>query len=246
MERGELLAELRARVRQMEQAGRATQAVLPFGLVEIDEHLPGGGLALGALHELSGGGPDADHAAAATLFVAGILARLSGVVLWCLPRRDLFAPALAGAGLDPQRLIIAETGTEQAVAAVVEEGLRHGGLAAVVGEITRLPAAQARRLQLAAETSGVTGLLLRRWQKRAAAEPTAAMTRWRITPAPTSALPVPGVARARWHVALERCRGAPPAEWLVEACDEAGYLARPAELADRPAAADAARRLAAG
>ena len=50
--------------------------VLPFGVAEVDAWLPEGGLALGALHEVAGGGADGVMAAAATLFVAGVLARL--------------------------------------------------------------------------------------------------------------------------------------------------------------------------
>jgi len=40
-------------------------------------------LACGALHEVAGGGADAVHGAAAALFVAGIVARTKGDVLWC-------------------------------------------------------------------------------------------------------------------------------------------------------------------
>ena len=63
------------------------------------------------------------------------------------------------------------------------------GLAAVVGEIGRLPMVAGRRLQLAAERSGVTAFLLRRWRNaaEAAAErerPSAALTRWRVTALP--------------------------------------------------------------
>jgi hypothetical protein len=32
------------------------RAVLPFGVPEIDDRLPGGGLALASLHEVCGGG----------------------------------------------------------------------------------------------------------------------------------------------------------------------------------------------
>jgi protein ImuA len=35
---------------------RHERAVLPFGIKAIDERLPEGGLALGALHEMAGGG----------------------------------------------------------------------------------------------------------------------------------------------------------------------------------------------
>ena len=54
----------------------------------------------------------------------------------------------------------------------VEEGLRAPGLAAVVGEIGPLPGGS-RRLQLAAERSGVTALLLRRWRNAGRRRPSA-------------------------------------------------------------------------
>src|SRR6202045_3985190 len=87
----------------LEGASGRRRSVLPSGLKAIDRHLPGGGLALGALHEVAGGGHGAIDGAAAALFAAGIAARLRGRVLWCLTRQDLFAPALAQAGLMPDR-----------------------------------------------------------------------------------------------------------------------------------------------
>jgi hypothetical protein len=89
------IEELRERIRRLESAVGRRRLVLPFGLKAIDRHLPGGGLALGALHEVAGGGHGAIDGAAAALFAAGIAARLRGRVLWCLTRQDLFAPALA-------------------------------------------------------------------------------------------------------------------------------------------------------
>src|SRR6185312_13811573 len=143
---------------------------------------------------IGGTGFGAMHGAAAALFTAGMLARLSGPIFWCLSRRDLFAPALAGVGL-----------------------------------------------QLAAEASGVTAFVLRRWRSVAAAEEfartTAATTRWRIAAAPSSPLPVPGIGRPRWIVELIRSRAGECGIWEMEACDAQGCLALPGELADRSAAA---------
>jgi protein ImuA len=225
---------LRHRIRHMERGDRTAHPVLPFGLPVVDEHLPGGGLALGALHEVAGGELGTVHGATATLFAAGILARLTGTVLWCLRYPDLFAPALAAAGLHPDRVIYLEVGDERSVLQAVEEGLRHGGLAGVVGEISNLPMIASRRLQVAAETSGTLGLMLRRWQATEAAvafsQPSAAMSRWRITALPSSPLPVDGIGRAVWRVELLRYRGAEPCTWILEACDRRGYLAVPADL----------------
>lgn len=236
------LDTLRTRIALIETAARQPHAALPFGLDAIDATLPRGGLALGALHEVGG----CDSGAAATLFVAGIVARTRGFVLWCVARPDLFAPALDQAGLDPDRVIYVEAGAEKAVLACVEEGLRHGGLGGVVGEVARLSMTASRRLQLAAETSGTIGIALRRGPRGAAAmdggQPTAATTRWRVTALPSTPLPVPGIGRGRWFVELIRCRAGPCAAFKVEACDEEGRLALPADMADRSAAPQAGFR----
>src|ERR1700691_4047032 len=84
--------------------------VLPFGIAAVDSRLPGGGLSVGALHEVAGGGNGAIDGAAAALFTAGIAARTRGKVLWCVTRPDLFAPALAQAGVGPDRVIYVEGG----------------------------------------------------------------------------------------------------------------------------------------
>lgn len=85
-------------IRRIETGDRVSSGVLPFGVAEIDERLPGGGLALGALHEIAGGANGALDGAAAALFAAGVLARTHGQILWCVSRGDLFAPAIAQAG----------------------------------------------------------------------------------------------------------------------------------------------------
>jgi protein ImuA len=122
-----IVEELRERIRRIEGPSERGRGVLPFGIKEIDRHLPGGGLALGALHEVAGGGNGAIDGAAAALFAAGIAARTRGKVLWCITRPDLFAPALAQAGLKSDRVIYLEAGDDKSVLACFEEGLRHGG-----------------------------------------------------------------------------------------------------------------------
>jgi protein ImuA len=137
--------------------------------------------------------------AAAALFAAGVAARTRGKVLWCITRPDLFAPALAQAGLVPDRVIYIEAGDEKTVLICFEKGLRHGGLGAVVAGFARLSMGASRRLRLAAEGSVTIGLAIRRWRRPAEAadfgQPTASITRWRITALPATPLPVPGVGR---------------------------------------------------
>ncbi|WP_299360382.1 damage-inducible protein [uncultured Paracoccus sp.] len=239
-------AALRARIARIEGDGRPMQAVLPFGIAALDRRLPQGGLALGCLHEVAGGGNGAVDGAAAACFAAGIAARTQGKVLWCVVRQDLFAPGLEQAGLAPDRVIHVEAGDERAVLACIEEGLRHGGLGAVVGEVPKLSMTASRRLHLAARGSGTLGLALRRWRRQTEAvdfgQPTAAMTRWRVSVLPSAPLPVPGIGRARWLVELIRARAGESLDIELEACDGTGRLGVPADVADGPAAADGWRR----
>jgi protein ImuA len=226
-----VISDLRARIQRLETTSVRLHDVLPFGVSTIDQHLPQGGLALGCLHEVAGGGEGAIHGAAAATFTAGIAARTRGKVLWCVTKADLFAPALAQVGLPPDRVIYVEAGDEKSVLACFEEGLRHGGLGAVVGEVARLSITASRRLQLAAESSGSIGLAIRRWRRQTEAvdfgQPTASVTRWRVTALPSTPLPAPGVGRARWQLELIRCRAGEAADFVVEACDVKGSLAIP-------------------
>ncbi|HXW70891.1 MAG TPA: damage-inducible protein [Methylocella sp.] len=188
--------------------------------------------------------------AAAALFVAGVAARTRGPVLWCVTRQDLFAPALAQAGLKPDRATYVEADDEKSVLICFEEGLRHGGLGAVVAEVALLSMTASRRLQLAAEQSASLGLAIRRWRRPAEAadfgQPTASLTRWRISVLPAAPLPVPGVGRARWRLELIRCRAGECADFEVEACDAKGHLALPSDLANRPSAEGTRGRRATG
>ena len=242
------LESLRAEVRAIESAGTAeARPCLPFGVEAIDTRLAGGGLAGGALHEAA---PDRSHLgddAAATLFLASIAARTDGPILWALGRRDLFAPGLALAGLEPNRVLYAECGRDEDVLAVMEEGLRHGGLGAVVGEVARVPMAATRRLQLAAEEGGTMALMLKRWRRNGEdplSVPSTAVTRWRLACAPSEKLAVPGVGRPRWRLTLARQRGGEPHLWTMESPDAEGRLALPSEFEHRPGEGERERRAA--
>ncbi|HYW15188.1 MAG TPA: protein ImuA [Allosphingosinicella sp.] len=233
----ERLAALRAEVRALESAGAGEERpCLPFEVDSIDSRLAGGGLPVASLNEAAGGRRGPSDEAAATLFLASIAARRPGMVLWALARRDLFAPGLAGAGLSPDRVLYAECGRDEDVLAVMEEGLRHGGLAAVVGEVGRAAMPATRRLQLAAEEGGTLALMLRRWRgnEDPLAPPSAAVTRWRLACAPSSPLPVAGIGRPRWRLALARQRGGAPFDLIMESPDAEGRLALPSELEHRP------------
>ncbi len=266
-----LLAELRERVAHLDGSGVRARPGLPFGVEAIDRHLPGRRAAArrAARGEWGGRGLHAWRRGGAVHRRGAGAARRAGAVV-PLRRRDLFAPGLANAGLDPDRVIYAEAGDAKNVLLAMEEGLRHAPLAGVVGEVDRIGLTASRRLNLAAEASGVAAFALKRGWRHGDVEreePSAAHTRWRIAAMPSRALEVPGLGRALWRLELTRCRNGEAAQWLVEACDEQGHIALadvggqicagnlppapapvavPAELSDRPAAHPSPLRRAAG
>lgn len=220
-DRTALLAELRARIRGLEGLGGEGGRTLPFGVEAVDSALPGGGLPLGCLHEVT-----AEDPGVGTAFAAGLLARLAAArpvvwpvmwpVMWIVRGRDLHAAGLAAYGLTPDRLIVVRARRDADALWAMEEALRCPHLSAVLGEAGRLDLTASRRLQLAAESSGVTGVLLRLGADRSVAAATAAVTRWRIAPAPAGEEADHGVGEPRWRVTLERCRGGRPGAWLLD------------------------------
>ncbi len=256
--RGAAVAALRRRVaaiRATKAIDTAMQGApappLTLGVAAIDRILPGGGLARGALHEVLGGhdrapnGHASNGGGAALAFTAVLAARRAaavenagpqdstgnGQVLWCPARPGLYGPGLAAFGLGPGQLILVHARDDQQRLWAMEEGLKCTGLAMVVGEVGRLDLGQSRRLQLAAEASGVTALLLPR---KPALGPdgdspglSAGLTRWRITAlpsAPTTSAPTTsaptggyaGIGAPRCRVELLRCKGGRPGDWLLQ------------------------------
>ena len=252
------LAALRDQVRRIEQ-GRAAERkrpVAPLGLAALDAALPGGGLPLGALHEIEGERAEWDDGV--TLgFCLALLARMERAfpkmdrkILWISRQGDLYPPALAGQGLDPGRFLMVRARADHEVLWAMEEGLRCNRLAAVVGEVEGLDRLAGRRLQLAAEGNGVTAFVLHRRFRplRRGREASAALSRWRVTAAAScDALDAHFIGRPQWRLDLLRCRGAAPGSWQVEWDDAAcGFSLAPAlrdgSLAAQPPARDGQTR----
>ena len=236
------LAMLQATIARIERGAAAgvRRDAVPLGLPAIDAALPGGGLAAGVVHEVTG--------SAAGGFVALLAGRFAGPVLWCVmasSRTELYGPGLAAFGLDTRRLVIARCASRQDMLWAMEEGLRDPALAVVVGEPDRTVALTAsRRLQLAAETGGATGLVLRRGAEEGALAPSAVFSRWQADLAPAQGV--------RWRLDLLRCRGEMhgpwsrtwPKTWTVDWCDATRDLTLVPGAGHRPAAAGAGELLA--
>jgi protein ImuA len=268
------LTALRAQVRRIEQGrgadaiGGRARPVAPLGLAALDDALPGGGLPLGALHEIEGERAEWDDGAT-TGFCLALLTRLGLArldrrfptgrkILWISRQGDLYPPALAGQGLDPGRFLLVRAKGDAEVLWAMEEGLRCRRLAAVVGEVEGLDRLAGRRLQLAAEasldgrgphetsaTSAVTAFALHRRFRppRAGRAASAALSRWRVTASASGdQLGESFIGRPRWRLDLLRCRGAAPGSWQVEWDDAAcGFSLAPA-LRDRSLGAQPCRQ----
>jgi len=224
-----LVASLRREIGRVELR---PHGVLSFGRPEIDGYLPGGGLACGALHAVTG---EAGARLGFAACLAGRLQRQSGrPVVWVSARPELYGTGLLRLGLDPARLLLVRAPRPSDLLWALEEALRTPGIAAAIGEARALDAVAGRRLQLAAQTSGVMGLLL--MQEDAQSVP-GSVTRWHLGAAPSMS-DLPGLGPTRWQADLMRCRGAEPKSWLMEWQDAtdsaAGGFAVIAEPLDRP------------
>lgn len=77
--------ELRARISSV-GARSSPSAALAFGVAGVDGRLARGGISTDGLHEVCARSPGFADDAAATLFLAGLAARIRGQVLWALTR----------------------------------------------------------------------------------------------------------------------------------------------------------------
>ncbi len=190
-----------------------------------------GGLQLGALHEVVSS--ESRNAGALSGFAFALLARVldlrPGPVLVV---QDVRAAQEAGRfhgaglvtfGIDPARLIVVRVNRLEDLLWCLEEGATCSALAAVIGEIQGAQQAvgltASRRIALRAGRSAVPVVLLRHG---AVQEPTAAVTRWQITPAISRAPEFlkegshAGLGAPVWTVDLTRNREGRPGRLTVE------------------------------
>ncbi len=259
-DKSSLLADLKDRIAGIESAGSKVvtdrpTGVVPLGVADLDDALPGGGLARGRLHEVTSTGGRSKRTrlegdVAALGFAAALVGRAAGdegAVLWCTNQKSLYhagglhGPGLSVFGVDARRLVLIDGADDTQVLWAMEEGLRSGALDAVAGEVGNLTLAVSRRLQLAAEAGGGLGLLVRVSTKKTAKTVTAASTRWEVAVAAGESVEsLEGLGAARWDVRLARCRGGSERRWQVEWNHETHCFAVVAPMAGQPAVPGAA------
>jgi protein ImuA len=165
-----MVEELREQVRRIEGARRRSEAedgeaVVSSGAPPLDRLLPEGGLLRGSLVEwlVEGEGRGAGMLA----LIAAREAALEGGAVVVMDRgKSFYPPAAAALGIDLEKLIVVRAGHEKDELWALEQSLACRGVAAVWAPLARLDWRSFRRLQLAAESSGALGLLLRPNQVR--------------------------------------------------------------------------------
>jgi protein ImuA len=205
---------------RMEGVPKQEETCLAFGFPALDRHLPHGGLAFGATHEIAPK-TEADLPAAFG-FLISLLAHTPGAapLLLVLSSRKLarcgglHGNGLMGLGLDPARLTLVETDNEAEALWATEEAVRARGPAAVASALGgKLDLKTSQRLSHAAREANLPLLLLR---PENAAEIATTATRWRIGAAPGIRDRFGLLAGWRWRVSLERCRNGRPGDWVLE------------------------------
>jgi protein ImuA len=153
---------------------------------DATRHLPEGGLAGGAVHEMRGPPEAFAHITFVILLLAGqagetpILQAGETPILWVSTVQNAYPPGIAWLGLDPGRILFAQAASDAECLGSLEVALR-GGMTGIAeaGVVSRLAA---RRLSLAARAGGSIGFLLRHAAPRTAQDSTAFATRWFIAP----------------------------------------------------------------
>lgn len=130
------------------------------GFAALDAALPGGGWPTGCLVEILPRHEGIGELRLLGPALAG-LARSGRCLAWIAPPHLPYAPALAAAGIDPQRLLVVRTRSPQETLWATEQALR----SAACGAVLAWPAAprypDLRRLQIAAEKSSGLAVLFR-------------------------------------------------------------------------------------
>lgn len=230
-QRRQIVVQLQAELRRYENAKRpAGAARASTGCRELDRLFPEAGIARGTLIEWL-----AEGAGCGALWLALAAARQAcqehGPLVLIDGRGTFYPPAAVRAGLDPQRLIVVRAPAAGDENWALDQTLRSEGVGAVLCVTDRLKPRAARRLQLAAESSGGVGFLVRPLSVRA--EPCWSEVRLLVEP---RAGGEPGRGR-RLTVEVLKTRGAVagdlarPKRLELEVDDETGVVRAVAQLA---------------
>jgi hypothetical protein len=228
--RDDLLSDLTQRIRNIELTVRpAHTSPVSTGIPALEQWLPERHLAPGSLVELLSS-TDGAGAWTVAFFMARNACGSRKILVVVDGQARFYPPAAVAHGVDLSRLIVIHPRKLQDAALAVDQSLRTPAVGSVIGWYDRLATPAFRRLQLAAESGGGLGLLLR--PSAAQGTPTFAALRILVTPLVASITP------RRVRLDALRCRGGREGQSLILEIDDAtGHVRVPAGMA--PAAIDA-------
>lgn len=242
----EALVSLRQTIARLEgrPVAEAAVPVLRFGCPEIDDHLPGGGIAPGSVNDIVPVGYDATPAALG--FALALLAASQGPAALVQSRRleaelgQPYGPGLQDAGIDPARLLVVSADSEADAQWAIEECLTAAALSFVVGLLgAPLSPTVGRRFSLAAQNAGHPLVLL---HPHDTAGSNTADTRWLVATAPAARDRFGALGDPRWTVTLQRNRNGRTGQWILESGHGPHRFRVVETLADRPLPAPATIR----
>jgi protein ImuA len=206
---------------------RTHQGVIPFGATKLDDNLPGGGLALGAVHEFFYNDPENSVSIPSTL--PTLLARnlvtqhystptngwlpqhstrtLPFLMMWigkrCWPTPFLLDQEILG------NCLFIDPPTQELLLWSVESALRSSVVKLVIVDCPRVSLNATRRLSLAARKSSSMCILLR--DRKDQDLPSSAATKWRVSPFPST------TTWPTWKLDLLRSKGSHSdiSSWIV-------------------------------
>jgi protein ImuA len=159
------------------------------------------------------------------------LAAVAAPRFWFSERGRPYAHGLTALGLTAGRLLVIAPRTEAETLWALEETLRSGAAALVVGAVEGASLVATRRLDLIAREAGALAALIRTTPTK---NLSAARRRWRLSQAPSAPHPHDPKASGapRWRAVLERSRDGALGEALLEHDDETFRLHLVDGLAD--------------
>jgi protein ImuA len=212
----DLIRDLKERLRQMERSCRpAGERTFSTGITALDRLLPDGGLKNGTLIEWLSDG-EGTGAATLALLIAAETLKQGGALVVVDERGEFYPPAAAGITIALEQMVVVRPRGAREALWSVEQALRSRAAAVVLSWAGRLNDRVFRRWQLAAETGGGVGFLLRPLTCRG--EPSWAEARLLVEALPASA---PAQGR-RLRVVLLHGRGKAGSEVELELSDETG------------------------
>ncbi len=245
LSRAAVLQSLAFQIQTIEAGQRPSdRPPLPLGITGLDRLFPEGGLPAGSLVELFTDEAGAGACTLAVIMARQVVAASKRTLVILDPLRTFYPPAAARLGVDLERTLIVRP-KERHVLSVISQSLRCPAVGAVLAQCPVLPSRAFRQFQLAAESGGGVGLLLRPGTELRS--PSFARLRLRVSPTASgwhgwacatavsavSAPKTPVDHTARRAVAHEqasarriqleviRCRGGKEGQrWLLEIDDE--------------------------